>query len=175
MQFSLAQVGQKLRQYLPAGVRHHDNMGKRLGAVVDFQMHRRQRVLRDDRRTGVPEVNGVGQWIGSCCRELREMRAHLVQQIGGVLQHQLRIFDLPGSGGCGREIVELGTEDCMRQLYVVRSIEESGSIRFVPISDARTLTEIGRKGLRFVPNRLREKRCRKVIVNPLGEVRNAND
>ena len=51
---SFFQVGQEFRQYIPADVRHDDDVGEVRGFVGDVQMHRRERVFLDDRVTGIP-------------------------------------------------------------------------------------------------------------------------
>ena len=73
----------------------------------------------------------------------------------------------------GGEIIEL-TRNGVANLFVVRSIEATGNIRFAPVKDARTLKEIGKKGLTALPEPLRKQGCRKMVVTPLGEVRTDN-
>ncbi len=80
------------------------------------------------------------------------------------------------------DIIELDDEQGRRDLYVVRTITRSGttpSIEFVGINDAR------KKGTKHQPGTikgenawytstvgaLREKKCQRVVVTPLGEVR----
>jgi len=76
----------------------------------------------------------------------------------------------------GHEIIELDDVDGKRSLFVIRSIEKSnGKVRFVPINDARTLNDIGKAGFTALPEPLRKRNCRKVVVTPLGEIRRAND
>ncbi len=77
----------------------------------------------------------------------------------------------------GGEIIELDDLDNSenRSLYVVRTVPKSKQIYFVPVNDARMLKDIGKKGLTAPPETLRKRNCRKVVVTPLGEVRNAND
>lgn len=74
----------------------------------------------------------------------------------------------------GHEIIELDT-DGGRALFVVRTIPQSKQIYFVPINDARTLNDIGKKGLTARPDSLGTRNCKKRLVTPLGEVRNAGD
>lgn len=76
----------------------------------------------------------------------------------------------------GGDITQLDNLDKPgRTLYVVRTVPKSKQLYFVPINDARKLSDIGKKGLTARPDSLRERHCRKVIVTPLGEVRDAND
>jgi len=75
---------------------------------------------------------------------------------------------------CG-DVIELDREGTGRALYVVRTVPQSKQIRFVPIHDARRLKEIPKSGMTAVPDSLRRRNCRKVVVTPLGEVRRAAD
>lgn len=75
----------------------------------------------------------------------------------------------------GHDVIELDKDDGSRGLFVVRTTPESKQIYFVPINDARKLGDIGKTGLTALPNSLRERHCKKMIVTPLGEVRRAND
>jgi CRISPR-associated endonuclease Csn1 len=81
-----------------------------------------------------------------------------------------RLFLFSLSGG---EIIEL-TRDGILDLFVVRTVAQSTQIRFVPIRDARTLNDIGKKNLTALPETLRRWKCRKMVVTPLGEVRTDN-
>ena len=74
------------------------------------------------------------------------------------------------------DIIELDSlSGQKRELFVIRSIPKDKHIRFVPINDSRKLDDIGKKGFTLMPNPMKKRNCRKVIVTPLGEVRNAND
>lgn len=74
-----------------------------------------------------------------------------------------------------REVIELDSAEQgePRYLFVVRTVSEQ--LRFVHIEDARTLKDIGKKGLTAHPDSLRMRNCIKVLITPLGEVRRAND
>jgi len=77
----------------------------------------------------------------------------------------------------GHEIIELDV-DAGRGLFVVRTItqtKQTKEILFVPVNDARTRKNIGKIGLTAKPNSLRTRNCKKLLITPLGEVRNAND
>ncbi|MEO0235088.1 MAG: type II CRISPR RNA-guided endonuclease Cas9 [candidate division WOR-3 bacterium] len=76
------------------------------------------------------------------------------------------------------EIIELDTEDGKRELFVVRRIAGNNKqLLFSKINDARKSDEINKnsKGLTAVPSGLKERNCRKVVINILGEKHYAND
>jgi len=79
------------------------------------------------------------------------------------------------------EIIELDTLDGKsRAMYIVRTVPQSKQIFFVPINDAREKKKIKESknvfsGLTALPESLRKRNCRKVVVTPLGEIRRAND
>ncbi len=74
------------------------------------------------------------------------------------------------------EIIELdGPDNKSRALYVIRTIPQSKQLYFVPINDARKSGDIGRTGLTAIPNALKSRNCKKMLVTKLGEVRFAND
>lgn len=75
----------------------------------------------------------------------------------------------------GGETIELNAEDGKRRLFVVRTVPQSKQIYFVPINDSRKLTDIGKIGLTAKPDSLRERKCKKISITPLGEVRRASD
>lgn len=83
-----------------------------------------------------------------------------------------RTFLFSLSGG---DIIQLEDQDGNDALYVVRTIPQMKQVRFVPICDARLLKEIGKSGLTAYPESLRKRKCRKVVVTTLGEVRTARD
>lgn len=85
-------------------------------------------------------------------------------------------------------LFSLGADDMIRikepddrpGLYRIRVISdyESGvKFDYVSIKEARKKDEISKAGdwFRKSPNQLREMKCRKVTVSPLGEIRQAND
>lgn len=86
----------------------------------------------------------------------------------------------------GGEVIELDEPDDSRALFVVRTISQEAprdgaqslqKVEFVRINDARQKKEIRDTGgwLTRSPNRLMELHCRKVQVDPLGEVHPAHD
>jgi CRISPR-associated endonuclease Csn1 len=69
-------------------------------------------------------------------------------------------------------------EEGKQQLLIVRVLNASdGRIEAVPINDAREKSEIWKAGMwiRKSPGMLRKWKCQKMLVTPLGELRNAND
>jgi CRISPR-associated endonuclease Csn1 len=82
-----------------------------------------------------------------------------------------RKFVLSLAGG---EIIELD-DGAEKRLYRIRTVPQSKQIYFAAINDARTLKDMGKKGLTAMPGSLQERHCRKCVVTPLGEVRYAND
>ncbi|PJA29392.1 MAG: type II CRISPR RNA-guided endonuclease Cas9 [candidate division Zixibacteria bacterium CG_4_9_14_3_um_filter_46_8] len=74
------------------------------------------------------------------------------------------------------EIIKLDNADKgWEGLYVVRKLERPHKIQFAPINDARKLEDIGRKGHTATVETLKKPKCQKVVVTPLGEIRDAND
>ncbi len=73
------------------------------------------------------------------------------------------------------DIIDLDGEDGTRGLYRIRSLYEDKRIRRIDINDARKIGDISRKGQLMPPNRLRERNCRKVTIDPIGRIRWAND
>lgn len=83
------------------------------------------------------------------------------------------VFSLASS-----EIIELGDLDnpeSNRRLYILRTIPSSKQVYYVPLDDARTQGAIGKTGLTAMPDTLRRRGCRKMVITPLGEIRSAND
>ncbi len=74
------------------------------------------------------------------------------------------------------DIVEMDTPNG-RGLFRLRSIESSGSLFLLPITDARLLKDIAKAGDRKRPsaNTLRTLNCKKVMVDALGRIHTAND
>ncbi|HUU53385.1 MAG TPA: type II CRISPR RNA-guided endonuclease Cas9 [Armatimonadota bacterium] len=84
------------------------------------------------------------------------------------------------------EIIELDAEQGKKELYVVQKITTRGkgkgercTVGIVGINDARPSTGKDKHHVRDLqepsPDVLRKRRCRKVLVTPLGEVRRAGD
>jgi CRISPR-associated endonuclease Csn1 len=73
------------------------------------------------------------------------------------------------------EIIELDDNKGGRKLYKIRSVPSDQPLRFVPINDARVYKPDMWKGLTAPPDSLRKRNCKKKIITPLGEVRDAND
>lgn len=74
------------------------------------------------------------------------------------------------------DIIELdNAEGTARGLFIVRTVPKSKQIKFVPINDARAYKQDMWGGLTAKPDSLRRRRCRKLTVTPLGDVRTAND
>lgn len=75
---------------------------------------------------------------------------------------------------CG-DIIELN-EDNIKYLFVVRVIAGNNKqIRFSKIEDARLLKNIPATGNTALPDSLRQRGCRKLIVSPIGELQYSND
>ena len=75
----------------------------------------------------------------------------------------------------GGDTIELQKEEGKRELFIVRTVPQMKQVRFVPINDARRLKDIGKVGFTAYPETLRKWHCRKVAVNPIGEVHYQND
>jgi len=79
------------------------------------------------------------------------------------------------------EVIECDTGQARRQLFVARKMSQysSGSITigFAPLRDARQAGEMqtARSWLWSSPDKLRERRARKILVSPLGETSEAHD
>jgi len=94
-----------------------------------------------------------------------------------VVRHEL------GEGKCflfsltTGDTIELDNEKGVRSLYVIRSIPKSKQIFFVSLNDARLKKDI-RETKDWLSSRiepLRQANCKKVIIDPIGRVRWAND
>ncbi len=75
-------------------MRHNDDVCMFGGFVVDIHVHRRERILVDDSLSGISEVDRVGLRVGSHRREIRKVRIHLVEKVGRIHKHPLRIVCL---------------------------------------------------------------------------------
>jgi CRISPR-associated endonuclease Csn1 len=76
---------------------------------------------------------------------------------------------------CNGDMVELGNDD-NRDLFVVRKMNKGNQqVFYAQINDARKRKGISMAGLSAVPNMLRAKQCKKVIISPIGDVQDAND
>ncbi len=74
------------------------------------------------------------------------------------------------------EVIELDTENGKRELFVVRIISGSNNqIRFTRINDSRKISDIPAKGLTALPSSLKERNCKKVVINIFGEKHYSND
>ncbi|MBI5696395.1 MAG: type II CRISPR RNA-guided endonuclease Cas9 [Nitrospirae bacterium] len=72
------------------------------------------------------------------------------------------------------EIIEIDKANKSgREMVRIRTTPQSKQLRFVAINDARKIADIDKKGQTLYPEGLRERNCRKVVVTPVGEVRNA--
>jgi CRISPR-associated endonuclease Csn1 len=130
------------------------------------------------------DAKGRTKWEGAVVSTFDAMsrlkgRTPIVQQDPGPGRRFL--FSLAGG-----EIIELddkedgGSPEAQRSLYTLRSIWESrGSVRveFTGINDARQKDAIRKAHAvqTATVDVLRQRNCRKVLVSPLGEARNAGD
>jgi len=78
-----------------------------------------------------------------------------------------------------KDAVRMEGKDGDYIIWRVSTISEftNGTVQlcFVPNADARPVTKIPREGRTRTPDKMREARCEKIAVTPLGEVRRAND
>ncbi len=128
------------------------------------------------------DAKGAVKWEGvvvstyQAMRRLREGQPVVQREHGDGKRF---VFSLTGG-----EIVELGAETgdgaAAREFWVVRTISLSGtrtSFELARIADARQKQDIRAAGDwgRVDVDPLRKRHCRKVLVTPLGEVREAHD
>lgn len=73
-----------------------------------------------------------------------------------------------------RDTIELMNEHNEKDYFTIHSLWTSKVIVFAPANDARKSREVT-KGHMLVPESLRVRKCRKVIVTPRGEVRYASN
>jgi len=125
------------------------------------------------------DAKGRSRWKGevvSTYEAMRRLRADepIVQREHGPGKNFL--FSLAAG-----EIIEIdGEADCARALYVVKKVTrrrgdkgERVTVGIAHINDARASSE--RDLQELSPEVLRRRRCEKVVVTPLGEVRSAHD
>jgi hypothetical protein len=74
------------------------------------------------------------------------------------------------------EVFEIDGEDGRRLLCVVRKMDQvSKRVDYKLHNDARKASELNKENLYLSPDRMRRLRARKVAVDPLGRIRDAND
>jgi len=123
------------------------------------------------------DAKGGVRWKGyvvSTYEAMRRLRGGepIVRRIHGARENFLFSLAL-------KEAVAMQDRDGGRIIWTVSTISEftNGTVQlsFVPNADARPVTKIPREGRTRTPDKMREARCEKIAVTPLGEVRRAND
>ncbi len=141
--------------------------------------HRARHVISDaNHHMEIVEVrnpeNGEIKWEGHVVSMFEAYQRHkngepIVKRNYG--ENENFLFSLAGG-----DIIELDNpEDNMRELYIIRTVPKSKQLYFVPVNDARKLSDIGKKGLTAPPDSLRIRKCQKMVITPLGEIRTANN
>jgi CRISPR-associated endonuclease Csn1 len=121
----------------------------------------------------IVEITNTGKWEGHVVSMLEAYRRLSAGEPVVKRDHgpdKKFLFSL-ASG----EIIKLHKEDGTHGLYVLGTVPQSKQVVFKPINDARIGKEIPKPGRTAYPETLRKWKCQKVVVTPLGEVRNAND
>ena len=130
----------------------------------------------------VKDQKGKVKWEGQIVSQMEAMRRLRAKESVIKRDHgEGKTFVLSLSGG---EVIEIDEENKSRGLYVIRTLttvkqggHEYPNLYFVLLNDARKIKEIkSNKDLRTaLLEPLRKLNCRKVMIDPLGEVRKAND